>query len=138
MRLGVSLEVVERLVSQYLLHLVDRLKLSYVDVRECREALSEEEVAPVDAREVLHESVVCHLVVVGLHVAQLYLALACLGDASLVSGVLGEAIGKLYVEKYFPESSKQQMIQLVRNLQKALSQRIDEATWMSPATKAKR
>lgn len=55
---------------------------------------------------------------------------------ALVSGVLGEAIGKLYVEKYFPESSKQQMIQLVRNLQKALSQRIDEATWMSPATKA--
>ena len=55
---------------------------------------------------------------------------------ALVSGVLGEAIGKIYVEKYFPESSKQQMIQLVRNLQKALSQRIDEATWMSPATKA--
>jgi phosphoribosylformimino-5-aminoimidazole carboxamide ribonucleotide (ProFAR) isomerase len=55
---------------------------------------------------------------------------------ALVSGVLGEAIGKLYVEKYFPESSKQQMLQLVRNLQKALSQRIDEATWMSPATKA--
>lgn len=55
---------------------------------------------------------------------------------ALVSGVLGEAIGKLYVGKYFPESSKQQMIQLVRNLQKALSQRIDEATWMSPATKA--
>ena len=55
---------------------------------------------------------------------------------ALVSGVLGEAIGKLYVEKYFPESSKQQMLRLVRNLQKALSQRIDEATWMSPATKA--
>ena len=83
MSLGVSLEVVERLVSQYLLHLVDRLKLAYVDVRECGEALSQEEVAPVDAREVLHESVVCHLVVVGLHVAQLYLALACLGDACL-------------------------------------------------------
>ena len=55
---------------------------------------------------------------------------------SLVSGVLGEAIGKLYVEKYFPESSKQQMLQLVSNLQKALSQRIAEATWMSDATKA--
>ena len=54
----------------------------------------------------------------------------------LVSNVLGEAIGKLYVEKYFPESSKQQMLQLVKNLQKALSQRIAEATWMSPATKA--
>ena len=55
---------------------------------------------------------------------------------SLVSGVLGEAIGKLYVEKYFPESSKKQMLQLVHNLQTALSQRINEATWMSPATKA--
>ncbi len=55
---------------------------------------------------------------------------------SLVSGVLGEAIGKLYVEKYFPESSKQQMLTLVHNLQKALAQRIDESTWMSDATKA--
>lgn len=55
---------------------------------------------------------------------------------SLVSGVLGEAIGKLYVEKYFPESSKQQMLALVHNLQKALAQRIDESTWMSAATKA--
>ena len=55
---------------------------------------------------------------------------------SLVSGVLGEAIGKLYVEKYFPESSKQQMLTLVHNLQKALAQRIGESTWMSDATKA--
>lgn len=55
---------------------------------------------------------------------------------SLVSGVLGEAIGKMYVEKYFPESSKKRMLELVHNLQKALSQRIDESAWMSPATKA--
>lgn len=54
-----------------------------------------------------------------------------------VSGVLGEAIGKLYVEKYFPESSKKRMLELVHNLQKALAQRIDEATWMSAETKAK-
>ena len=53
-----------------------------------------------------------------------------------VSGVLGEAIGKLYVEKYFPESSKQRMLQLVHNLQVALAQRIDEATWMGEETKA--
>ena len=53
-----------------------------------------------------------------------------------VSGVLGEAIGKIYVEKYFPESSKKRMLDLVHNLQTALAQRIDEATWMSPATKA--
>ena len=55
---------------------------------------------------------------------------------SLVSNVLGEAIGKLYVEKYFPESSKQRMLELVHNLQTALGQRIDGLTWMSPATKA--
>ena len=53
-----------------------------------------------------------------------------------VSGVVGEAIGKLYVAKYFPESSKQHMIRLVKNLQEALGQRIQEATWMSAATKA--
>ena len=55
---------------------------------------------------------------------------------SLVSGCLGEAIGKLYVEKYFPESSKKKMLDLVHNLQTALAQRIDQATWMSQATKA--
>ena len=52
-----------------------------------------------------------------------------------VSGVLGEAIGKLYVEKYFPESSKNRMLALVHNLQDALKQRISEAAWMTPATK---
>lgn len=56
---------------------------------------------------------------------------------SSVSGTLGEAIGKMYVEKYFPESSKKRMLELVHNLQIALSQRIDEATWMSAETKAK-
>ena len=55
---------------------------------------------------------------------------------SLVSGVMGEAIGKLYVEKYFPESSKQRMLKLVGNLQTALAQRIDEAQWMGAETKA--
>ena len=56
---------------------------------------------------------------------------------SLVSGVLGEAIGKLYVEKHFPATSKQRMLDLVHNLQTALTQRIDEATWMGAETKAK-
>ena len=55
---------------------------------------------------------------------------------SMVSGTLGEAIGKMYVEKYFPESSKKRMLELVHNLQTALAQRIDEATWMGDATKA--
>ena len=55
---------------------------------------------------------------------------------AVVSDRLGEAIGKMYVERYFPESSKKRMLELVRNLQTALAQRIDEATWMGDATKA--
>lgn len=55
---------------------------------------------------------------------------------AVVSDRLGEAIGKMYVERYFPESSKKRMLELVHNLQKALAQRIDEATWMGDATKA--
>ena len=55
---------------------------------------------------------------------------------SLVSNVLGEAIGKLYVEKYFPEANKKRMLELVHNLQTALGERISEATWMSAQTKA--
>ena len=54
----------------------------------------------------------------------------------LVNGVLGDAIGQMYCEKYFPESSKKRMTEIVSNLQKALSQRISETTWMSDATKA--
>lgn len=57
-------------------------------------------------------------------------------STALVSNRLGEAIGKLYVERYFPESSKKRMLELVGNLQTALRQRIDEATWMSAETKA--
>ena len=57
-------------------------------------------------------------------------------SVSAVSGLLGEAIGKMYVEKYFPESSKKRMLELVHNLQTALAQRIDEGTWMGEATKA--
>lgn len=56
---------------------------------------------------------------------------------SFVQGIMGEAVGKLYVQKYFPESSKQRMIALVRNLQTAFAQRIEENTWMTAATKAK-
>lgn len=55
---------------------------------------------------------------------------------AVVSGKMGEAIGKMYVEKYFPESSKKRMLELVHNLQTALAQRIDEATWMGAETKA--
>lgn len=52
-----------------------------------------------------------------------------------VNGAFGEQIGKMYVEKYFPESSKKRMEQLVANLQKALGVRIIEQDWMSAATK---
>lgn len=52
-----------------------------------------------------------------------------------VEGALGMAVGKLYVEKYFPESSKQRMVELVKNLQVALGERIDAQKWMSEATK---
>ena len=54
----------------------------------------------------------------------------------LVNGVLGDAIGKMYCEKYFPETSKQRVLTIVLNLQKALGQRIDALDWMSDATKA--
>ncbi len=53
------------------------------------------------------------------------------------NSILGEAVGKMYVEKYFPESSKDKMVKLVSNLQEALSQHIDELDWMSDSTKAK-
>lgn len=53
------------------------------------------------------------------------------------NGILGEALGQLYVEKYFPQSSKDRMLALVGNLQEALGQHIDSLTWMSEATKAK-
>ncbi len=56
---------------------------------------------------------------------------------SFIQGLMGESIGKLYVAKYFPESSKKRMLELVHNLQEAFAQRIEENTWMTPATKAK-
>lgn len=55
----------------------------------------------------------------------------------VVNGVLGEAVGKMYVEKYFPETSKQKMIGLVKNLQAALADRINAQTWMCQDTKEK-
>jgi putative endopeptidase len=53
----------------------------------------------------------------------------------LVDGMIGEASGKLYVEKYFPSSAKARIDDLVANLLKAYAQSIDQLTWMSPATK---
>ena len=56
---------------------------------------------------------------------------------SAMSGTqsLGFAIGKVYVNRYFPESSKQQMSELVENLRKALGERIDNLDWMGEETK---
>lgn len=56
---------------------------------------------------------------------------------STVNGALGEAVGQMYVAKYFPASSKEKMLTLVGNLQKALSERIAGLEWMSDETKAK-
>ncbi len=56
---------------------------------------------------------------------------------SVPNGFLGEALGQLYVEKYFPATSKEKMLKLVGNLQTALGQHIDSLTWMSDETKAR-
>lgn len=53
-----------------------------------------------------------------------------------VQGAMGEALGKMYCERYFPAQSKKMMEELVHNLQVSLGQRIDAQTWMSDSTKA--
>ena len=53
-----------------------------------------------------------------------------------VQAQMGEALGRMYCKKYFPESSKKMMETLVKNLQISLGQRIDAQTWMSDTTKA--
>ncbi len=52
-------------------------------------------------------------------------------------GALGEAVGELYVAKYFPQSSKDYMLGLVENLRVALGKHIDNLDWMSDTTKAR-
>ncbi len=52
-----------------------------------------------------------------------------------VQGAMGEALGKMYCERYFPATSKKQMETLVRNLQIALGERIDAQKWMGDSTK---
>ena len=56
---------------------------------------------------------------------------------SVPNSMLGEALGELYVEKYFPATSKEKMLTLVENLRTALGQHIDSLTWMSDTTKAR-
>ena len=54
-----------------------------------------------------------------------------------VDGAMGEAVGQMYVEKYFPAAAKERMVKLVGNLQQALGERIQALHWMSDETKPK-
>ena len=53
------------------------------------------------------------------------------------NSLLGEAVGEMYVEKYFPQKDKQNMLRIVKNIQDALSQHVASLDWMSDQTKAK-
>ncbi|WP_343071049.1 M13 family metallopeptidase [Chitinophaga qingshengii] len=57
--------------------------------------------------------------------------------SSVVDTYLGQALGQLYTKLYFPESAKVRMLELVNNLQKAFSVRVDKLDWMSDSTKQK-
>ncbi len=54
----------------------------------------------------------------------------------LVNGSLGDAVGKLYAQRYFPEQSKREAQALVTNLLAVYHQRLEAITWMAPSTKA--
>lgn len=54
-----------------------------------------------------------------------------------VSSALGEAVGQMYVEKYFPAAAKERMVTLVKNLQESLGDRIKNLSWMNDSTKVK-
>lgn len=56
---------------------------------------------------------------------------------STLNGAMSEALGQMYVEKYFPAEAKDRMITLVNNLKEAFKQRITDAAWMNQATKEK-
>ncbi len=56
---------------------------------------------------------------------------------AIPNSMLGEAVGQLYVEKYFPQENKQYMMAMVENLRKALTLHIDNLSWMSDTTKSK-
>ena len=57
--------------------------------------------------------------------------------ANVIDQSLGQALGQLYVKKYFSEAAKKRALELVNNLQQALSGRIDKLDWMSDSTKQK-
>jgi predicted metalloendopeptidase len=53
----------------------------------------------------------------------------------VIDNTMGEAVGQLYVQRHFPPEAKAQMLELVENLRRAYSQRIDQSPWMTAATK---
>ncbi|MDT5014106.1 MAG: putative endopeptidase, partial [Mycobacterium sp.] len=56
---------------------------------------------------------------------------------SLVEGLMGDAVGKLYVERHFPPQAKARMDELVANLREAYRVSINDLEWMTPQTRAK-
>lgn len=56
---------------------------------------------------------------------------------STINSALGEEVGQLYVEKYFPPQAKERMLGLVKNLETSLGERIENLDWMSQTTKVK-
>jgi len=56
---------------------------------------------------------------------------------STINSTLGEEVGQMYVEKYFPPQAKERMLGLVKNLEQSLGERIGKLDWMSKETKAK-
>ena len=54
---------------------------------------------------------------------------------TIVDGAMGEALGQLYVERFFPPEAKHRMVEMVNNLKEAFALRINDASWMSDATK---
>lgn len=57
--------------------------------------------------------------------------------AAMIDHSLGEALGQVYVKKYFSEAAKKRMLELVNNVQKAMAARMDKLDWMSDSTKLK-
>ena len=55
---------------------------------------------------------------------------------SVLDAALGEAVGRLYVTRYFPAAEKARAAQMVKNIIAAFGRRVDALTWMSPQTKA--
>ena len=57
------------------------------------------------------------------------------GEVGSLRGGMGDAVGRVYVARYFPPESRAKMEQLVENLRTAFKHRIENVDWMSPATK---